>query len=458
MKPMIGIYLVTNKVNGHQYVGQSVDIKRRWTEHTCPSNIKNNRVINKAYRKYGKENFVYEVLEECSESELDEREIYWIEKLSPVYNMNKGGVGNKGHRHSDEVRQVLSVKAKKQWETLSDKEKRERITHNLIGPKKGHIVSKKTREILRNSQLGKKLSEETKRKISKSNKGKNDNKSHRKTLIALNDYREIVGVFFSVRFAGEYFGIDSSCVTGVLKGRRKHAGKRHWEYWSVETIGDECNQVGGSLSPVEVRDIRKDEEIVQTTKIVNSWVFDKGLIELAERSGQFRNIIDEVVYEGQLVKKNKFTGEYEFDEDAKTSDKVIGYMARFDLINGFSKTIFWTKEEVEAHAKKFSQAFRGGTTSPWKTDFDAMARKTVLKALFAKYAPKSVAIQQAIKFDQAVVKPVSDTITDNDLQIDAFETEYVDNEPVQEAVAEEVKQPEDLFGNTETTESKSKKK
>ncbi len=184
----------------------------------------------------------------------------------------------------------------------------------------------------------------------------------------------------------------------------------------------------------------------------------KGLIELAERSGQFRNIIDEVVYEGQLVKKNKFTGEYEFDEDAKTSDKVIGYMARFDLINGFSKTIFWTKEEVEAHAKKFSQAFRGGTTSPWKTDFDAMARKTVLKALFAKYAPKSVAIQQAIKFDQAVVKPVSDTITDNDLQIDAFETEYVDNEPVQEAVAEEVKQPEDLFGNTETTESKSKKK
>ena len=192
--------------------------------------------------------------------------------------------------------------------------------------------------------------------------------------------------------------------------------------------------------------------------MVNSWVFDKGLIELAERSGQFRNIIDEVVYEGQLVKKNKFTGEYEFDEDAKTSDKVIGYMARFDLINGFSKTIFWTKEEVEAHAKKFSQAFRGGTTSPWKTDFDAMARKTVLKALFAKYAPKSVAIQQAIKFDQAVVKPVSDTITDNDLQIDAFETEYVDNEPVQEAVAEEVKQPEDLFGNTETTESKSKKK
>lgn len=169
----------------------------------------------------------------------------------------------------------------------------------------------------------------------------------------------------------------------------------------------------------------------------------KGLIELAERSGQFKNIIDEVVYEGQLVKKNKFTGEYEFDEDAKKSDKVIGYMARMDLINGFSKTIFWTKEEVEAHAKKFSQAFRSGYTSPWKSDFDAMARKTVLKALFAKYAPKSVAIQQAIKFDQSVAKPAD--ITDDDLTIDAFDVNYVDNENIQEAVVEETKPAEDLF-------------
>lgn len=175
----------------------------------------------------------------------------------------------------------------------------------------------------------------------------------------------------------------------------------------------------------------------------------KGLIELAERSGQFKNIIDEVVYEGQLVKKNKFTGEYEFDEDAKKSDKVIGYMARMDLTNGFSKTIFWTKEEVDKHANRFSQAFRAGRNSPWSTDYDAMARKTVLKALFAKYAPKSVAIQQAVKFDQAVVRP-NDTLTDEDLQIDSYEVDYVDNECVQEVVDEEVAPSDDLFGNKKT--------
>lgn len=154
----------------------------------------------------------------------------------------------------------------------------------------------------------------------------------------------------------------------------------------------------------------------------------RGLIELAERSGQFKNIIDEVVYEGQLIRKNKFTGEYIFDEDAKTSDKVIGYMARFDLINGFSKTIFWTKEEIEAHAMKYSQAYRSGWDCPWKSDYDAMARKTVLKALFSKYAPKSIQMQNAITFDQATVRTPADfTAIDEPINIDAYDVEYIDN-------------------------------
>lgn len=164
----------------------------------------------------------------------------------------------------------------------------------------------------------------------------------------------------------------------------------------------------------------------------------KGLIELAERSGQFKNIIDEVVYEGQLLRKNKFTGEYIFDEDGKKSDKVIGYMARFDLINGFSKTIFWTIEEVKAHATKFSQAYREGYNCPWKSDFDAMARKTVLKALFSKYAPKSIQMQNAINFDQAAVKASDEVIsTEAPINVDAFEVEYIDN-PSDETTSEEM--------------------
>ena len=149
----------------------------------------------------------------------------------------------------------------------------------------------------------------------------------------------------------------------------------------------------------------------------------KGLIELCLRSGQFSALIDEVVYEGQLVSKNKFTGEYIFDEDKKTSDKPIGYMAYFRLVNGFEKTFYMTVEEVEAHAKKYSQSYKKGY-GVWKDDFDIMARKTVLKLLLAKYAPKSIEMQQAIIFDQAAVK--NDLVKDD---VNEAEIEYVDNGP-----------------------------
>jgi recombination protein RecT len=159
----------------------------------------------------------------------------------------------------------------------------------------------------------------------------------------------------------------------------------------------------------------------------------KGILELAMRSGEFRNIIDEVVYDGQLVKKNKFTGEYVFDEDSikldeKGQAKPVGVMARFDLINGYSKTIYWSLEEIEAHAKRFSQAYRSGYDSPWKSDFWQMAKKTVLKSLLNKYAPKSVAMQTALKFDQSKVNLNSNDI--GELNVDAFDAEYVDNPEV----------------------------
>lgn len=150
----------------------------------------------------------------------------------------------------------------------------------------------------------------------------------------------------------------------------------------------------------------------------------KGLVELCLRSGQFASLIDEVVYEGQLVKKNKFTGEYIFDEDAKTSDKVIGYMAYFRLVNGFEKTFYMTIDEVQKHAKTYSQSYSKGY-GVWVDSFDVMARKTVLKLLLSKYAPKSIQMQQAITFDQAVVKNDL-TTTDN---IEEAEITYVDNEP-----------------------------
>lgn len=132
-------------------------------------------------------------------------------------------------------------------------------------------------------------------------------------------------------------------------------------------------------------------------------VMVKGWTELFLRSGQCQSIICETVYEGQLVKKNKFTGEYIFDEDAKKSNKIIGFMAYFKLTNGFEKYDYMTVEEVKAHAQRFSQTYRKGA-GIWKDHFEAMAQKTILKRLLTKYAPKSIEMQQMAIFDQSVIK------------------------------------------------------
>ena len=77
----------------------------------------------------------------------------------------------------------------------------------------------------------------------------------------------------------------------------------------------------------------------------------KGFIQLAQRSGQFKSIGQSPIYEGQIVSNDPLNG-YEFDFTKKDSEKVIGYAARFTLINGFSATLYMSKEDVTKHATK----------------------------------------------------------------------------------------------------------
>lgn len=171
-------------------------------------------------------------------------------------------------------------------------------------------------------------------------------------------------------------------------------------------------------------------------------VMVKGWTELFLRSGQCKSIICETVYEGQLVKKNKFTGEYTFDEDAKKSDKIIGFMAYFKLTNGFEKYDYMTIEEVKAHAQRFSQTYRKGT-GIWRDHFEAMGQKTVLKRLLTKYAPKSIEMQQMAIFDQSIVNGTIDNMENAtpNYADNAKETKSVDVQDFEEA--EIVDEPKD---------------
>ena len=92
---MIGIYKITNKINNHCYIGQSRDIKERWSNHRSESSNQNSKAyeypLYRSFRKYGIDNFTFEVLEECSIDKLNEKEIYWIEQYNPEYNQIAGG-------------------------------------------------------------------------------------------------------------------------------------------------------------------------------------------------------------------------------------------------------------------------------------------------------------------------------------------------------------------------------
>lgn len=148
----------------------------------------------------------------------------------------------------------------------------------------------------------------------------------------------------------------------------------------------------------------------------------KGYVQLGIRSGQYTRLTSNEVYEGEVRKYNRFTDELEYGE--RTGDKVIGYLAFFKLTTGFEKYLYMTKEEMLAHAKRFSKAYgydlsKSKASSPWSKDFDAMGRKTVTKLLLARWGILSIELQNALKLDDAVV---------HEGENGAIEAEYIDND------------------------------
>jgi len=136
----------------------------------------------------------------------------------------------------------------------------------------------------------------------------------------------------------------------------------------------------------------------------------KGFIQLALRSGQIIKLNAVPVYKGQLISFEPLTETIVFDFDAKESDIIIGFAGYMELVNGFSKTVYWSNDKMKDHGIRYSKTFKFG---PWKDDFEKMGLKTIIKHMLSKFAPLSTEILEAVKFDQSVIK--------ND------EPDYVDN-------------------------------
>ena len=142
----------------------------------------------------------------------------------------------------------------------------------------------------------------------------------------------------------------------------------------------------------------KDKATGQIVKKPQFQMGYKGFIQLAIRSGQYKTINTCELREGE-VRRNKFTGHIEFLGE-NPNGKVVGYLAFIELLNKFQQSLYMTVEEMNAHAQKYSKTYGKGQ-SVWATDFDAMAKKTVLKLLLNRYGVLSVEMQKAVQIDQA---------------------------------------------------------
>ena len=157
----------------------------------------------------------------------------------------------------------------------------------------------------------------------------------------------------------------------------------------------------------------------------------KGFVQLALRSGMFKSINATEIREGEMLGRNRLTGELKFkfeeNDEKRLKLPVIGYVSHFKLLNGYESVFYMTKAEVEAHAKRYSQTYASSkdyirNSSKWTTDFDMMALKTVTKLNISKNAPLSVELKDAIKADQSVM-------------YERNKYEYIDNEKAEIDIA-----------------------
>lgn len=154
----------------------------------------------------------------------------------------------------------------------------------------------------------------------------------------------------------------------------------------------------------------------------------KAFIQLAQRSRQFKTINVSDVRQGEIKSIDRLSGDIDFewqqDDEKRNKLPIIGYVAYMKLNSGFEKSFYMTAAEARAHGTKYSANYRKYKSGMWADEFDAMAKKTVVKLLLSKYAPMSTEMAKAQTIDQAVL-------------IDE-KTEYVDNQKLSaEETAEE---------------------
>ena len=254
---LCGIYKITNNINDKVYIGQSINIKVRWKDHVNSLRRGDSRctLLQRAWNKYGEENFTFEILELCSEDELDDIEIKYIsfyDSCNNGYNIESGG--NKKKRLSDETKQKLREAhlGKKMSDETLQKMSESRIgeknpmygkTHSPEARKKisethkgkpGRPCTEYQKECARQANLGKHLSDETRNKISEATKGRVAHNKNQRSVYCI----ELKRMFENPSTASKELKISSGNIIACCEHTRKTCGGYHWMYADIDEYAE----------------------------------------------------------------------------------------------------------------------------------------------------------------------------------------------------------------------------
>ena len=234
---MCGIYKITNLINGKIYVGKSIDIQRRFRSHINESLDDNkpsyHHVIHRAMRKYGSDNFSFDILEECAEDKLNEREMYWISFFDCCvldgpdkgYNMTRGGDGSS----SLDVNKIREL-----WdEGLSINEIAEQLQCDR------HAVSEHI-----------KCYENFNEEENKRRKYSLISKHRSKSINQYNLDGDFICQYESILDASEKTGVGYRTICSNIQGQSSSAGGFQWTYQDAAPPGEHNVKGNGYKVPV----------------------------------------------------------------------------------------------------------------------------------------------------------------------------------------------------------------
>ena len=226
---LCGIYYIENLKNGKRYIGQSIDIYHRWEHHRSELNNgkHHNDYLQKAWNKYGENNFEFVILELCDYDVLDKKESFYINYYDTTnrdngYNLKSGGQ-NGGTVFSDETRLKMKTSLKQYYENHPDR--RERLREQTVlywsNPENRKRCCGEN-----NGMYGRTHSVEARQKISNSQRGRISPRRDKHNVRCI----ELNRIYIDAVSAAKDMGLSSSGILKVCRNERKTCGTFHWEF------------------------------------------------------------------------------------------------------------------------------------------------------------------------------------------------------------------------------------